>query len=276
MKVNLHSHSTISDGLLTPKELVQKFVLDGVEIAALTDHDRIDGLAEAYHYAKEYGLNWIHGIEISASIHDLEIPMLDTKHHTLHLLGLGFNLESMQHHMIQRKMEKMIRIKVLIDQLRNDGYDININNGVFRKTDIAIELVNKGYCTSIQDAFESIINHYYDRNFDNLSIMQSVDLIHRSGGKILWAHPYDILFDMDKQRIDDGMVEQIAIRLKSLGVDGLEVYYQKFDEHQQSFLKTLQNQLNMIASCGTDYHGKPSQTVTFMEIDPLLIKEVIG
>jgi predicted metal-dependent phosphoesterase TrpH len=275
MKVNLHTHSTVSDGTLSPKELILKLVSDEVQIIALTDHDRIDGLHEAYITAQELGIQFINGIELSVHIHDLDIDELEPEHHTLHMLGLNFNLELFNLLMKERLIRKEGRLKDLVKVLRNEGYSINADTYYARKTAIAQALVDAGYANDIQEAFNLIINKHYDRSIDFMNINEACELIHSAGGKLLWAHPFDILYDIKKVRIEKELVDKIASKLKIKKVDGIEVYYQPFNEDQIQFLKSIQEKYQFIASSGTDYHGKESRKVTYVDLDLKLISEVI-
>ncbi len=276
MKVNLHTHSTISDGRLSPKDLVEKLHQDGVKIFALTDHDKLDGINEAKEQAAEYEMKLITGIEISTRIFDLGISFLDEKIHTIHMLALNFNYETLKQSYQDIDKNKANKLGELNEQLIDLGYQIPRFVNLTRRVTIANALVTHGYAKSEEQAFEEIINKHYDRWSDNLGVKDVVRMVHNAGGKLLWAHPYEILENVSKCTLNESQIEEIARKLKLLGVDGIEVYYQKYKPEQIDFLKDIQKKYDFICSCGTDYHARDSQPITFVDIDLNLIKAVIS
>lgn len=275
MKVNLHTHSNVSDGTLTPKELVQKLHNDGLDVFALTDHDRLDGLIIAREEAEKAGIKFINGIEISCNLTDIDLPFIDDTS-SVHLLGLNFNLDALKAIYQKRQTDKNKRLVVLLSKLLERGYDIKIDGPLVKKTQIAEALVKSGYTKDIQTAFNEIINRYYERYIDNMTVKEAIQMIHDAQGKILWAHPFDILDGIVKRRINEEQVDKFCQIFKKLGVDGIEVYYQRFSDTQRAYLKSLQNKYQFIASAGTDYHAKPMHQPTYVEIEALLIKEVLS
>lgn len=274
MRVNLHTHSNVSDGSLTPKELVKKLYHDGVKVFALTDHDKIDGIKDAKEVSEKLGVKMINGIEISCYLGDINLDFINHES-GIHLLGLNFELERIKEIYQERKRIKYIRIKDLINTLKRHGYNISDNIETNKKITIANELVDRGYAKNIQEAFNEIINIYYDKYIDNMNVKEAIKIIHDSGGKAIWAHPYDILDFVVKERIDEKKIEELCKEFKSLGLDGLEVYYELYSKNQINFLEQMIEKYGFIASAGTDYHGKVSQPATFIDIDEKQISEVI-
>lgn len=275
MRVNFHTHSNVSDGLLTPRELIEKLNSDQVKYCALTDHDRLKGLEEAKKAATEYGIKFVSGIEISCNLKGVQVDGLDQNTYGVHILGLNFDLEKLSHFYRQRESMKRQRINVLLNSLIEDGYEIDKNIRTDRKTIIAQELVEKGYAENVQDAFNNIINYYYDKFIDNMNVKDAIDLIHQAGGISIWAHPFEILQHVKKVSINCSLVEILCNRLKMLGLNGLEVYYEPYVDKQINFLKKMQRKYNFKASFGTDYHGKENQPATYVDINESLVKELL-
>lgn len=275
MRINLHTHSNISDGKLSPEELVLKLYEDGVKIFALTDHDKIDGVPRAKKIAEELGVQCISGIEISTNIFDMNIPFLDAKVHTFHMLGLNFSYEILRCIYGKREANKVIKLQLLNKKLIDLGYRIPIIEHLNRRVTLAKALVCHGYAKDEEAAFETIINHHYERWSDNIGIKDAIQMIHAAGGKILWAHPFEILIGLNKLTLNEEQVAYIAQEMKMLGVDGIEVYYGKYHHGQIDFLKTLQREHDYILSAGTDYHAKESQPNTFIDIDVRLLEGVL-
>lgn len=275
IKVNLHTHSNKSDGVMTPYELVRKLHRDGVEVVSLTDHDTISGLAEATKTAREFNLGFINGIEISTDISELKVDFLDSINNTIHLLGLGFDIEKFNRFTSEREQAKIARIKQLIVQLNEAGYYIVPKNIIKKKSEVAKLLVNRGYATNVQDAFNRIINNFYNRHIDNFKVSDAINIIHSSGGVVIWAHPFEILLGIKKQSISINQIDLMCERLKSYNIDGIETYYRNYSSEQKMQLKKIKDKYNFISSAGTDYHAKSSSEKSYYEIDRKLIKEVI-
>lgn len=275
MRINLHSHSTVSDGALVPKKLAEKMCENKVELWALTDHDKIDGLEEASIRSNELGIRFINGIEFSVKTSNFEIDFLNPLINTLHILVLNFNLSAAKKFFQEMNNKKQERLDKLINKLIEEGYLIDGSLEYSNKTSIAEQVVSKGYASTVQDAFNNIINGFYDRYQDFITIDTLLEFKAKCGGKIIWAHPYEIFENVSKKSIDESEIEIIANRLKSLGVDGIEVYYEKYSESQIMFLKSLQEKLSFITSAGTDYHAKDSQPVIFIEIDEKKVEGVL-
>ena len=275
IRVNLHTHSTKSDGKLKPSELVERLYSDGVKVISLTDHDTICGLNEAKKTARKLNMGFISGIEISTDISELKVDFLDSINNTIHLLGLGFDIEKFQRFMNEKQEEKIARIKHLIIQLNEDGYNIIPKDIIKKKSDVAKLLVDHGYATDAQDAFNSIINNYYDRHIDNYRFSDVINIMHSCGGVVIWAHPFEILLGIYKQSISINQIDLMCGILKPHDIDGIEVYYGKYTPEQKKQLKKLKDKYNFISSAGTDYHAKSSNEKTYYEIDQNLIEEVL-
>lgn len=275
MRVNLHTHSTVSDGLLTPSELVQKLHQDGVTVFALTDHDKIDGLNEAKATSDRFAMRFINGIEISANMRNFNLSFVDSSTDSLHLLGLGFNYEKLSAIYNRRSLLKKTKLAALNITLIEQGFHIPVIKNLEKRTQLADALVFHNYAASVQEAFEKIVNPFYDRWEDSIGVEEAVEMIHSSGGLILWAHPYEALRGSSKIHLNNDQIEALCVQLKSLGIDGIEVYYQMYSPSQTEYLRSLQEKYDFVASAGTDYHGKPNQPNTFIDIDPRKIKEVL-
>jgi len=274
-KINLHTHSNVSDGLLSPKDLIKVLFDSGVKICALTDHDKVNGLLEAKREADRLGIQFITGIEISTRSYDLNIDFLNPEVHSFHMLGLGFDLNQLVETYQNKNRLKTEKLRLLFQLLIDKGFKLSSITNLNKKTQIAEALIDSGYANSLDEAFSNIINNYFDKRSDKICITEAVDMIHSAGGRIIWAHPYEILEGNCKKELTENQIESICSKLKSMNVDGIEVYYQKYNQNQISFLNDLKIKYGFIASGGTDYHGKSSQPNTYIEIDIFNVKEVL-
>ena len=276
MKVNFHMHSNVSDGKLSPNQLIELAKNNQVKICSLTDHDSIDGLEEGKRIADKYSIRFINGIEISCHLNNLKIDFIEPHEDSIHLLGLNFDKEILKQIYIDRKDEKIKRIQNLVINLNNNGYDIQLPLLTDRKMLVAEKLVDKGYATNIQEAFENIINNYYSKYTDKMSVSEAIKMVHKAGGKIIWAHPFEIIKSITKWSINEEQVEKLCKIFKLLGLDGIEVHYQHYDQNKRNYLDSLKNKFDFISSFGTDYHGKKKNEKISIEADKKSIEVLLS
>lgn len=256
IKINLHSHSTCSDGVLNPKELIVHLAKKGVTHLALTDHDTLAGLNEAKLEAKNQGIVFINGVEFSTKVYGLNLNFLNEELHTIHLLGLGFNAEKLQELLDEDLNQKERHLFALNQRLISEGYQISLIDKLNRRTTLAMELIKKGYEKTTQQAFQNVIGRYYDRTKDEMTVTKVVNLVHQSGGEIYLAHPFDVLRGNEKQRLTENQVELLCKALCANNLDGIETYYQNFDARQIKYLEEIAKKKLLKSSIGTDFHGK--------------------
>src|SRR5687767_15768521 len=199
--VDLHSHSTASDGTLAPAEVVRLAVRSGLSGLAITDHDTIDGLPEAVAEAKSAGIDFLPGIEISC-----EVP----RPATMHILGLGVDPESpalneMARRMVAGRNERNPQIVAKLNEL---GMRITLEEGeqeaggdVVGRPHIAAVLLRKGYVSSIKQAFDRYLGAgaaaYFGR--DRMEPGPAMAVIREAGGVAVLAHPVQLRTENDAQ-----------------------------------------------------------------------------
>jgi predicted metal-dependent phosphoesterase TrpH len=250
--VDLHCHSTASDGSLSPTEVVGLAVQHGLSALSLTDHDTIAGVAEARDEAKKLNLDFLPGIEISC-----EYPHPGT----MHLLGYGVNIESP----ILRDLTKTLiagrdnRNPKIIAKLQELGIAITMNEveaqaggNVLGRPHIAAILLRKGYVTSIKQAFDKYLAPgglaYFDK--ERLTARQAIELVRQSGGLPVLAHPSQLRTENSAQ------LQQVIKDLADIGLAGLEVIHSDHDESQIAAYTSLAERFGLLATGGSDFHGK--------------------
>lgn len=266
IKKAYHIHSTHSDGRLTIDEIVKVAIDQNIDELAICDHDTLLGSLEAYHKLNKFKTKLIPGIEISAKNWEKDIPHLN-KNISLHILGYAFNLfdknfnETIEN--IRTKNNAMC--ESIVKNLKEDGLNIDIkdiilpkNRHYYYKTDIAEQLCKISAADSINDAFYRYINNSKNVNYHtySLSVINTVKEIKKANGIAIWAHPFDILDKTSKVRISIEEVEQILIYLIDYGIDGLEVYYEAYNQCQIRQLEKLCKKYKLKAYGGTDFHGR--------------------
>lgn len=256
MSIDLHIHSTMSDGTMTPTELVDLARKKGLTCIALTDHDTLAGYQEACKRGEAVGLDVISGIELSVTFAGYNV----------HLLGYLVDCEDgnllQGLHRLQGARDK--RNSEILRNLRAQDIDISERalkevsvTGQTGRPHIAKILVQNGAVRSMDEAFEKYLGRSgsaYASRFV-YDIKTGIDMIHKAGGLAVVAHPYNLL----KDDMESG---QILKQLKKLGLDGVETYYPTHSRKFRKQLITLAKSHGLLLTGGSDYHGSIRQGTT--------------
>ncbi len=254
-KVDLHIHSTASDGRLSPAEVVHKSVECGLTIIAIADHDSLDGIVPALVAAKAFPwLKVIPCVEISTDVPGGEV----------HVLGYFIDFTD---HKLQATLERMRnsrreRALGIIAKLENLGMPIDwervqeiADGGSIGRPHIAQAMLEKGYIASLKEAFTKYISRdglaYVER--EKMTPQEVVELILRASGLPVLAHP---------STINDP--EMMTIELKAAGLVGIEAYYDGYTVDEINKLVSLADRHNLIATGGSDYHGLEASNETMI------------
>lgn len=247
---DLHTHSTASDGELNAKELVRWAKSKGIEVLALTDHDSIDGLDEARIEADKQGIVFVPGIELSTySICEIHILGYNIDYHNQDFVNELVRIKGYRKERNSRIVDNLAKLGIVLD---NDY----TQDGMGRKH-IAKEMVAKGYCQDVGDAFDRYIGVRGKAYCDvkRLTPIEAVQLIAKYGGVSSIAHP--------KRYLLDNRLDSLISGLKAHGLDGLELYYPSHTEGDIASLQSLARKYNLIATGGSDYHGEEDRDFTF-------------
>jgi predicted metal-dependent phosphoesterase TrpH len=253
--IDLHSHTTASDGTYTPTELIQYAIEKKLNALAITDHDTIDGLAEAGNYlatqATTSNLKLINGIELSTNIPKYPFD--------IHILGLYINphdpifLEGLKTILEDRNR----RNKVMISLIQKNGYNITMNDiidyskdSVVTRAHVAKVLVSKGYFQTTGEVFNKLIGNnkpaYVPR--DNVHAKFAIECIKNSGGIPVIAHP--TLYGLSS----NGLYALID-ELKTYGLMGIECYYSLYSKLQTQAMIHIAKRFDLFETGGSDFHG---------------------
>jgi predicted metal-dependent phosphoesterase TrpH len=244
--VDLHTHSNVSDGLLTPTELVQEANRRGLRVLALTDHETVAGLAEAESAAQECGIEFVPSVELNT----------DLDRHEVHILGYyvdrdDADLVAALAHLEEQRVE---RIERMVRQLNAIGKPLDLDRvreiagpGTIGRPHVARAMIERGYVSSVSEAFDRYLAGgkpgFVPRRRNEPEA--AVELIRRNGAVPVLAHP-----------LTTGDVEGILQRLTKVGLLGLEAYYGEYDEAVQQELRATADRWGLIATGGSDYHGE--------------------
>lgn len=245
-KIDLHVHTNYSDGIYSPREVLEFANQSDHGVISITDHDNLDGYRKAREIAKEMGIELIPGVEISCLHEGKDVHILayyiDTENDEIN--GL---LKVIYDHRFQRAnmmIEKLKEQNIILD--REQIYKRAGENNYLGRPHLAWSLIEKGYCRNKYEAFEKYLGEHCYAYVPKTSpsVERVIEAIRNAGGLSVIAHPYTL-------RNDDHVYEIIKY-----GIDGMEVFYAKCnDETVLHYNEIAQNNM-LIRTGGTDYHGE--------------------
>lgn len=253
--VDLHAHSTCSDGTDSPVELVAAAQRKGVGLLALTDHDTLEGLESFLGCAAQEGLGGIGGVEVS-SVHD---------GCRLHIVGLGLtpagagSVEDLLQQMRDWRAERNLK---MVDRLADLGYPVSYDEVVGEAAGAVVgrphfgrALVKKGYVQNLREAFDRLLADFAPAYVTKRKARpdEVVPALHGAGALAIVAHPHTL--------DGDGAMTRRLDELRELGVDGVEAHHPDLTEDQTGKVLKLAADSGMLVSGGSDYHGRNKANV---------------
>ncbi len=251
--LELHCHTTYSDGTLTPSQLVQAAIQAGVKAIAITDHDTLSGWEEALAAAKGSDLEIVPGVELSTVYNE----------RSLHILGFYPNKNKLNPPLKERLEGRKRRAQEMIDKLAQLGYPIKLpsmGEGIAAsRPHIARALVKAGYVASSQEAFEKWLGDDQPAfvQYEKFSAEEGIKLLLNCDAIPVWAHPY--LFR-------GGEVETVLKELVKAGLMGVEVYHPSHTPEQIQQLEFWCTEYNLLKTGGSDYHGPGGTTLNQLNL----------
>ena len=241
--IDLHTHSTASDGAKTPAEVARAAKACGLAAFALTDHDSVAGLPDATATGEALGIRVIPGVELSAVEAGLETHMLG-----LHLSDrseLEHRLVSIREMRVSRAARMVERLNALAVPVTFDAVLAQAAGGAVGRPHVARALIAGGWVSDFREAFERYLGNgkaaFVPK--DSLPLSEAISLIHRAGGLAVLAHPGQL-----------GTRERIAT-LAGLGMDGLEILHPGHSWEDSRRLDALAAEFDLVRSGGSDWHG---------------------
>ncbi|MEM9162568.1 MAG: PHP domain-containing protein [Cyanobacteria bacterium P01_F01_bin.4] len=241
--LELHCHTTYSDGTLTPAQLVQLAVKRGVKALAITDHDTVGGWEDAIAAAPP-DLEIVPGIELSTVYNE----------RSMHILGFYPNPDRLETPLKERLAGRIRRAQTMADKLAALGYPIEMPelhpNRAPGRPHVAAALVAAGHAKSTKEAFDRFIKEdgpaYVP--YEKFTAAEGIALLKSCGAVPVWAHPY--LFR-------GGTVPTVLPELVEAGLMGVEVYHPNHSPSDRRHLEDLCAQYDLLMTGGSDYHGPP-------------------
>lgn len=247
--VDLHVHSTESDGTLTPEDLVAEAKKVGLAAFALTDHDTCQGVCKAMPLAASAGIELIPGIELSTDYHGKEV----------HIVGLYIDMENEQ--LLKKTAEyrkcRSERNALMVEALQKEGLSITMEELVAENPDCVITRANiarflyeHGQIKSVREAFDRYIGDHCKCYVGRLKVASTdaVRLIKEARGTAILAHP--LLYGLSNTNL-----QKMIDELKPVGLDGLEAIYSTYTTGEEQQMKRLARENGLLISGGSDFHG---------------------
>lgn len=241
--VDLHCHSTASDGALPPTAVVEEASRRGLHALALTDHDTVAGLAEAQAAGERLGVRIVPGVELSAVENDVETHLLG-----LHLKDVGI----MEQRLIALRDMRRIRAERMVERLNALGVPVtmeqvlaNAAGGAIGRPHVARAVVAVGRAADLREAFDRYLGNGRPAcvGKDRLSMADAIGMVHEAGGIAVLAHPGDAA---NRTRL---------IALADQGLDGCEVRHPSHSDDAIGRMARLVDELGLLPSGGSDWHG---------------------
>ena len=254
-RVDLHIHSTASDGRLNPADIVRQAAEQGLSAIAITDHDSVDGIVPALVAAKAFPeLRVIPAIELSTDVPQGEV----------HVLGYFIDYADREFQVTLERMRhsRLHRAQGMIAKLKNFGIYIDwervqeiAGTGSMGRPHIAQAMLEKGYITSFKEAFDKYISRdgpaYVER--EKMTPVEAVELLLQVNGLPVLAHPFTAKNP-----------EMLIAGLRAAGLIGIEAYYDGYTADEISRLVSLAGKYGLIVTGGSDYHGLEATNETMI------------
>ena len=261
-RIDLHTHTTCSDGIRAPADLVRAALDVGLDVIAVTDHDTLDGIAPAMEAAQGTSLRVLPGVEVSALYEG----------HSIHILGFGFDLNApgLSPRLRSITMGREERARAILDLLAAAGAPLSwervreIGQGTIARPHIARALIEAGHARDVPDAFGRLIGEGCPAYLPSgrMPAAEAIAVLREAGGQAALAHSL-----LPARPLD---LDTVIPTLRAAGLTGLEVYHSEHDAEATLRLRRLADAEGLWWCGGSDYHGptKPHAPLGGVEVPP--------
>lgn len=257
-KIDLHCHTTASDGIKTPSELIDFAAANDVNVLAITDHDTINGLEEAINYASGKDFHLIPGIEFSIAYQggSFHLVGLYVDHKYIPIINKTRHLQEVRDNRIYRIIDDLAShgIRIPVEEVQNES-----NGGAMGRPHVARVLVKHGYAHTINEVFKKYLVKgkpgYVPK--ERIDLVEAITLIKGAGGIPVIAHPVSLNY----KNFDE--FETLLKVFMDAGVEGIEVYSSMHRPVEVEEFSRLVKKYNLIASGGSDYHGDKDEKIGY-------------
>jgi 3',5'-nucleoside bisphosphate phosphatase len=252
MRIDLHTHSTCSDGTLSPAGLVEAAAAARLDVVALTDHDTFAGWAEAAAAATRLGVQLVPGVELSCRWYAADPPI------ALHLLGYypAADHPGLTTELARVRLAREDRLAAILELIRADGIDIDIEeirryagDATLGRPHIAAALVRHGLVDSVQAAFASeMLGRRWRLPKDDTDVFTALSLVRAAGGVPVFAHPR-------ATRRGRTVPDELVAAMAEAGLAGLEADHEDHTPRQRAEVRALAGELGLLVTGSSDFHG---------------------
>ncbi len=253
--IDLHVHSTASDGTLTPAQILELAQAQHLGAIAITDHDTIDGSKEALQVGIPSSIHFLTGVELSAAP-----PPFLRRSGSFHILGYGLHLDDneLNRTLLVLQHARENRNPAIIERLGRLGFDMTLAEVVemvgesqIGRPHIARLMLKKGYVHSIDEAFDRYLGTAKPAYVDKyrISCQRALEIIRGAGGIPILAHPYLLRLK------EAAEMEKLVVSLKKIGLEGIEALYPEHPPQATAFYEELAGRHHLLITGGTDFHG---------------------
>lgn len=247
--LDLHVHTTASDGELSPEEVVRLAAQNKVTTIAIADHDTVSGLDRAIEEGKKLNIKVIPGVELNSYVEKGK----------MHILGYNMDYKKSEFasKMKELKQDRDERNRKFIEEFNNQNINITLEDvkkyafgEILAKPHFAQALLNKNYIKDIEEAYSKYFNAYPMNTIKREALMpkDAIQIIKQAGGIAVLAHPVTL-------KLDDEQLEQKIQELKSYGLDGIECYNNIHTQEDINKLRSIADKFNLLITAGSDFHG---------------------
>jgi predicted metal-dependent phosphoesterase TrpH len=252
MRIDLHTHSNVSDGTLTPAEVVEAASVAALDVVALTDHDSLGGWREAKEASARLGVGFVPGVELSCRWYAVE-PAIP-----LHLLAyyVDADNEDLAAEMARVREAREHRADRIVDLMRADGVDVTYEEirsyaggGTVGRPHIAQALIRRGLATTVAEAFApSMLGERWRLPKDDTDVFVALGLVLGAGGVPVFAHP---------RATKRGRVvpDELIVSMAAAGLFGLEADHEDHSPEQRAEVRALAGELGLVVTGSSDFHG---------------------
>lgn len=248
--IDLHVHTTMSDGTVSPREVVRLAALKGLQAIAITDHDTVAGVAPAQEEGRVEHVEVVAGVEISSQ----------WEGGILHVLGYFVSLENLQLRNSLKYLQRgrIERVPKILSKLKDQDVIVTVDEvhreaqgGVPGRPHVANVLLHKGSVRTLQEAFDRYLKRGAPAYVEKVKLppAEAIRVIVEAEGVPVLAHPYSL------NQADPRLLERTLRSLIDLGLQGIEVYYPKHTPQQTNVYLDLASRLDLVVTGGTDFHG---------------------
>ncbi len=254
MKIDLHIHSSASDGTFTPTEILNLIKVNNLSAFSITDHDTIEGNSEIIQTGLSESVNFLTGVEISSCL-----PNPFTSNGSFHILGYGFDINNTELNIALKKFQtaRNDRNPRIISRLNNLGIDVSMpevieeaGGGLIGRPHMASLLLKKGHVSSIKGAFDTLLAKGQPAFVDKYRVdaENAIKLINNAGGIAVLAHPVSLEMSYKE-------TEALLKTLSEMGLGGVETHYSNHSPEATKRYSEIACKSGMLITGGSDFHG---------------------